>query len=144
MISIEDLRKLPKLAEFRFGVELTNYEDEVEDVIAALVNDVVETNKSVEIKLWIPEPASTGYIASLLTSLRNISLITISHKRSNGTTLFQTLHRVVGFENWKIEGHADEVSFTPLTVTYATEVSFPVTQPVEGLNEWLKTQGDKE
>ena len=68
-ITIDELRRLPKLAEFRFDIELENYEGEDEKVLAALVAKVTERNDSVKLTLWIPEPASTGYIASLVASL---------------------------------------------------------------------------
>ena len=142
MISIEDLRNLPKLSQFRFDVELENYDGEKEEVLASLVSKVSERNDRVELTLWIPEPASTGYVASLITSLQGITGITVSHNRSDDSTLFKTLHRVINFGGWRIDGDCDEVGFCPLTATYSTEVSFPISQPVEGLNEWLKEQGE--
>ena len=142
MISIEDLRNLPKLSQFRFDVELENYEGEKEEVLASLVSKVSERSDSVKLTLWIPEPASTGYVASLITSLQGITGITVSHNRSDDSTLFKTLHRVIGFSGWQIDGDCDEVGFCPLTATYSTEASFPISQPVEGLNEWLKEQGE--
>lgn len=141
-ITIDELRRLPKLAEFRFDIELENYEGEDEKVLAALVAKVTERNDSVKLTLWIPEPASTGYIASLVASLQGITGIKVSHNRSDDTTLFKTLHRVIGFTGWQIEGDCEKTGFCPFTVTYSTEVSFPISQPVEGLNEWLKEQGE--
>ena len=142
MITIEDLRSLPKLSQFRFDVELENYEGEKEEVLAALVSKVSEKSDGVKLTLWIPEPASTGYVASLIASLQGITDITVSHNRSDDSTLFKTLHRVTNFSGWQLDGDCDEASFCPLTATYSTEVSFPVSQPVEGLNEWLKEQGE--
>ena len=142
MISLEDLRNLPRLSEFRFDVELENYDGEKEEALATLVSKVSERSDSVKLTLWIPEPASTGYIASLITSLQGITGITVSHNRSDDSTLFKTLHRVIGFSGWQIDGDCDEVGFCPLTATYSTEASFPISQPVEGLNEWLKEQGE--
>jgi len=142
-VTIEELMKLPKLSEFRFDVELENYEGEKEDVISALITDVVERSNGVDITLCIPEPASTGFIASLVTSLQNITAITVSHNRSDDTILFSTLHRVIAFNGWKIEGHADKTGLCPLTASYATEASFPIMQPIEGLKEWLEKKGDE-
>lgn len=142
MISLEDLRNLPRLSEFRFDVELENYDGEKEEALATLVSKVSERSDSVKLTLWIPEPASTGYIASLITSLQGITGITVSHNRSDDSTLFKILHRVIGFSGWQIDGDCDEVGFCPLTATYSTEASFPISQPVEGLNEWLKEQGE--
>ena len=142
MISLEDLRNLPRLSEFRFDIELENYEGEKEEALATFISKESERNDSVKLTLWIPEPASIGYVTSLITSLQGIAGITVSHKRSDNTTLFKTLHRVINFSGWQIDGDCDEVGFCPLIVTYSTEVSFPISQPVEGLNEWLKEQGE--
>lgn len=142
MVTIEELRRLPKLAEFRFDVEFENYEGEKEEALAAFISKVSERSDGVDLRMWIPEPATTGYIASLLTSLRGITGITISHKRSNDSVLFKTLHRVINFKGWQIDGDCEKNEFTPLTVSYSTEVSFPITQPVEGINEWLQEQGE--
>ena len=141
-MTIDELRRLPRLAEFRFDIELENYEGEKEEVLATLVAKVSERSDSVKLTLWIPEPASTGYVASLITSLRGITGITVSHNRSDDSTLFKTLHRVIGFSGWQIDGDCEEVGFCPLIVSYSTEASFPISQPVEGLNEWLKEQGE--
>ena len=142
MISLQELRNIPRLSEFRFDIELENYEGEKEEALAMLVSKVSERNDHVELTLWIPEPASTGYVASLITSLQGITGITVSHNRSDDSTLFKTLHRVIGFSSWQIDGDCEKVGFCPLTVSYSTEASFPISQPVEGLNEWLKEQGE--
>ena len=100
MVTLDDLRNLPKLLQFRFDVELENYEGEKEEVLAALISKVSERNDSVKLTLWIPEPASTGYVASLIASLQGITGITVSHNRSDDSTLFKTLHRVTNFSVW--------------------------------------------
>lgn len=142
MVTLDDLRNLPKLSQFRFDVELENYEGEKEEVLAALISKVSERSDGVKLTLWIPEPASTGYVASLIASLQGITGITVSHNRSDDSTLFKTLHRVINFSGWQIDGDCNESGFCPLIATYSTEVSFPISQPVEGLNEWLKEQGE--
>jgi hypothetical protein len=142
MISLQELRNIPRLSEFRFDIELENYEGEKEELLAALVSSVSERSDSVTFKMYIPEGASTGYIASLLTTLQGITSITISHNRNDNTTAFKTLHRVISFNGWQIDGDCSKTEFKPLSVSYSTEVSFPIMQPVEGLNEWLKEQGE--
>ena len=140
MVTLDDLRNLPKLSQFRFDVELENYEGEKEEVLAALVSKVSERSDGVKLTLWIPEPASTGYVASLIASFQATTGLTVSHNRTADSTLFKTLHRVINFSGWQIDGDCDETGFCPLIATYSTDVSYPISQPVEGLNDWLKEQ----
>lgn len=144
VITLEQLKSLPKVASYRFNLTINNIEGESEDVLNALTAKVEERDNGITLGIMIPEPASTAYVSSLVAFLKDISTITVDHNRSDDTTTFSTLHRIISFDGWKLTGSTEEVKPALIEASYSSEVSFPVSQSEAGISDWLKTLKGRE
>ena len=144
VLTLEQLKKLPKIASFRFDLTIKNIEGESEDVISALTTKVEERDNGITLGIMIPEPVSTAYVSSLIAFLKDIATITVDHNRSDNTLAFSTLHRIISFDNWKLVGSVEEAKPTVIEASYSSEVSFPVTQSEDGIGDWLEALKGRE
>lgn len=138
MLSIQDIKALPKITAFRYDVKIWNSEGEEETLLQVLTTAAEETGDSVELNILLPAGITSAWMASLVASLPSISKIYIDHETDNGKIAYSTLHRITGFLGWKTKVSADSNSFLYLSASYSSEVSFPIAQSEEGIANWLK------
>ena len=139
MLTIEDLKKMPKIQAFRFDTRIFTGNSEYEETLSALTQTVVEGSDSVKLRIVLPEDLTPSAFSMLLSSLSLVTKIEVDHLKGNNEMIFMVRHSIMDYDGWSMVTSCTKPEILVLEATYSSVPSVPTEQSIEGLSDWLNT-----
>lgn len=138
---VGELAKLEFLENYRYDVEAINFEGEKEDWVS-LVSEIVESSSGISLNVLVPAKMGNLVLSKVNETCNFLKTINVIHHDNQGNVAFETSYGIEEFLGWEIVTKAEGKDLLTIKLSFDAIPKIPVTQSEEGLNEWLKEQGE--